>query len=302
MNVGEQEIRSLERGSAFVDLSSWRRVLVTGSDASAWLNDLVTNRVDDLALGEARRSLLLSRTGHVRADIHVGRVQKGLMLLQVPLQSDPVDRLLDPYALSSDVSMEDRSGVLSLFAVPVGAAPEDLLRPFPYRGFAAALVRAERLAETSRCLRDSGLAEAGQGDLEAWRILSGHPRFGVDFGQGSVPAEAGLDAVVDATKGCFLGQEAVAKVRNLGHPPWVVVALRAEVPVQPGQPVMAGDQQAGHVTSVAPAGSEWALLARVRWEHRDAALGTADGEPLRATSPGSLRPRRGSEARPPGSR
>ena len=142
------------------------------------------------------------------------------------------------------------------------------------------------------------MAEAGQGDLEAWRILSGHPRFGVDFGQGSVPAEAGLDAVVDATKGCFLGQEAVAKVRNLGHPPWVVVALRAEVPVQPGQPVMAGDQQAGHVTSVAPAGSEWALLARVRWEHRDAALGTADGEPLRATSPGSLRPRRGPGARP----
>ncbi len=278
--MGEQEIRSLEQGCAFVDLSAWRRTLVTGSDAAAWLNDLVTNRVDNLGLGEARRSLLLSRTGHVRADVHVGRVRKGLMLLQDPVQPEAIDRLLAPYVLSSDVAMEDRSGALSLFAVPVGAAPEDLLRPFPFEGFAGALIPSERHGETAASLRASGLAEAAEGDLEPWRIRRGHPRFGVDFGQESVPAEAGLDAVIDATKGCFLGQEAVAKIRNLGHPPWVVLALRSEGPVQPGQPVMAGDEPAGHVTGVAPDESGWAVLARIRWERRDAELRTAGGEAL----------------------
>src|SRR5438067_134514 len=73
-NMAEQEIRALDQGSGFVGLPAWRLVLVTGSDAVGWLNDLVTNRVDDLGVGEARRSLLLSRTGHVRADVHVGRV------------------------------------------------------------------------------------------------------------------------------------------------------------------------------------------------------------------------------------
>jgi folate-binding protein YgfZ len=283
--VGEREIRALEQGSAFVDLSAWRRVLVTGADAPAWLNDLVTNRVDDLAPGEARRSLLLSRTGHVRADVHVGRVKKGLMLLQDPVQPNPIHRLLAPYVLSSDVSMEDRSGVLALFAVPLEAAPKDLLRPFPFQALAGALVPEDRRSETAESLRASGLVEATEGDLEAWRVRRGHPRFGVDFGQDSLPAEAGLDAVVDATKGCFLGQEAVAKVRNLGHPPWVVLALRSDADVQPGQRVMAGNEQAGHVTSVDPAGSEWALLARIRWDHVESGLQTAAGYLRRVVPP-----------------
>jgi folate-binding protein YgfZ len=284
MNVGEREVRALEQGSAFVDLSSWRRVLVSGSDAASWLNDLITNRMDDLTLGEVRRSLLLSRTGHARADVHVGRVKKGLMLLQDPLQPDPIDRLLDPYVLSSDVAFEDRFAALSLFAVPVGAAPEDLLRPFPDDGLAGALVPAERRDETAQSLRASGLVEATEQDLETRRILRGRPRFGVDFGPESVPAEAGLDDVVDATKGCFLGQEAVAKIRNLGHPPWVVVALRSDAPVQPGQPVMAGEEQAGHVTGVAPDESGWAVLARIRWGFRDAELSTPGGDALPRTT------------------
>jgi folate-binding protein YgfZ len=62
---------------------------------------------------------------------------------------------------------------------------------------------------------------------EVWRIRHGQPRMGPDFDEGSLPSEAGLDATIDATKGCFLGQESVAKVRNLGHPPACCEAVAA---------------------------------------------------------------------------
>ena len=57
---------------------------------------------------------------------------------------------------------------------------------------------------------------------ELWRIARGDPRMGVDFEAGSLPAESGLERLIDMTKGCFLGQESVAKIRNLGHPPTVL--------------------------------------------------------------------------------
>ena len=66
------------------------------------------------------------------------------------------------------------------------------------------------------------LVEVGPDAVEAWRILHGVPRMGVDFDANASPAEAGLDDTIDATKGCFLGQEAVARIRNLGHPPSVL--------------------------------------------------------------------------------
>ena len=72
----------------------------------------------------------------------------------------------------------------------------------------------------------SDLAEVGWDAREVWRIRHGQPRMGPDFDEGSLPSEAGLDATIDATKGCFLGQESVAKVRNLGHPPTVLRADR----------------------------------------------------------------------------
>src|SRR4029077_9989517 len=74
------------------------------------------------------------------------------------------------------------------------------------------------------------LVEVGGLTLAVRRILAGMPRMGVDFGQDALPAEAGLEWTIDTAKGCFLGQESVAKVRNLGHPPRVLRHLRSQAP------------------------------------------------------------------------
>jgi folate-binding Fe-S cluster repair protein YgfZ len=92
-----------------------------------------------------------------------------------------------------------------------------------------------------------------------------------------VPAEAGLEGLIDAGKGCFLGQESVAKIRNLGHPARVVRSLRAHGDVRAGAEVVAGGAVVGTITSAAPAaGGGTACLARVRWAAAEAAL-TAEG-------------------------
>lgn len=255
-----EQVRALDEGRAFAGIADLRTVLVSGPEAGRWLNDLVTAGVEDLAEGDAVRSLLLSPTGRIRADVHVWSLAEGFLLLQAPDQPSPIDDLLAPYVLSSRVSLERRpldGSVVGLPAVPswrfAAAAPPDATR-----------VEAEA--------------------LEAWRVRRGVARFPVDVDEDSLPAEAGMDRepVVATTKGCYLGQESVAKVRNFGHPPRVVLPLTAAGPVAAGEPVLADGNVAGLVTSANASDERVALLARIHWKARGSDLRTAAGTPLAA--------------------
>jgi folate-binding protein YgfZ len=251
----ENQVDALDEGRAFVDGARLRAVEVTGSDAGRWLNDLVTAAVEDIPPGGTARSLLLTATGRVRADFHIVRTDGGFLLLQEPDQPAAIDDLLRPYVLSSDVALQRAAGAR------VVLLPSD-------RGWTVARAAGDRAVEAS--------AEAG----EVWRIRRGVPRFPTDLDEESLPAEAGLEYLIDFTKGCFLGQEAVAKVRNLGHPPRVVLALRAAVPARSGEPVLADGRDVGAVSSAARSGQGFAVLARVRWDARTRPLTTASGGEL----------------------
>jgi tRNA-modifying protein YgfZ len=252
----DEQLEALERGRAVVDLRGWGLTGVRGADAERWLNDLVTASVDDLPEGEARRSFLLSPTGRIRADLHVLRARSGdgFLLLQDGAQPAGIDDLLGGYVLSSDVELAP--------ADPGGLR----VKPRPGPGWTTAWEA-----------RDDGSVPAGPEALEAWRIRHGLARFPVDLDADSLPAEADLDVepVIDRSKGCYLGQESVARVRNLGHPPRVVVGVRAEAHVRPGAPVSSRGASVGTVTSVEPRGGSWAMV-RIRWDARDTEL-TAEG-------------------------
>jgi len=116
------QLRALEEGRAFVRLSAYRTIRVTGSDAIGWLHDLLTADIAGLDPGTACRSLLLTPTGRIRADVHVGRREHDVILTQSPDQADDVGLALRSYILSSDVSLEDLTDDLALFALPVAAA------------------------------------------------------------------------------------------------------------------------------------------------------------------------------------
>lgn len=282
MSGQHDPVAALDRGAAFVDLSPWWKVTVEGTDAPGWLNDLLSAELSGLSTGEARRSLLLTPTGRIRAAVNVTPFEGGYLLLQDPVQPARIDTVLDPFVLSSDVRLADRSEDLGLFALP-GAGPttvEGAVVASPsVLGTGSDVVALD--ADSAPAALE-GLVEAGPQDVEAWRVRAGIARFGVDLTTDSLPQEVELGEVIAYGKGCFLGQEAVARIRNLGHPPFVLLAVRAGGTVRAGESVLADQREAGTVTSATsdPSGGT-AAIARVRWALKDAVLRTGSGIEIR---------------------
>jgi folate-binding protein YgfZ len=272
-----------EEGGGFAELSGWRTVAVRGADAGAWLHDLVTADVRGLADGQTRRSLLLTPTGRIRADFHVAGVYGSFLLLQAPGQPEAVDATLAPYVLSSDVALDDRSERSAIVAVLGGTTAEKgdgalVLAPSVLgAGHDVILSPGEPARRLRQRLGDRGLVEMTAQDLESWRIRRGIVRMGTDFGPDALPAEAGLEDAIDLTKGCFLGQESVAKVRNLGHPPRVLRHVRSRTPIAPGAPVLVDGVAIGQVTSAAGGRGGTDAIVRVRWDKASDRLSTATG-------------------------
>ncbi|MGZ8630192.1 MAG: CAF17-like 4Fe-4S cluster assembly/insertion protein YgfZ [Actinomycetota bacterium] len=276
------ELAALDRGLAWVDLSEFRKVRVGGHDARAWLHDLVTTDVASLGPWDSRRTLLLDPTGHIRADLHVAFDGEGFWLLQPSDQEEHIGEVLGRYVLSSDVQLEDRSASTRLIALP--GLPD---------GRAATGFRPSVLGDGVDLLTDlddeggaplDERVQVGPEAVEVWRIRRGVARMGPDFDRTSIPAEADLSSVIDATKGCFLGQESVARVRNLGHPPRVLRHLVTAAPVDTGSEVFDDrGHSVGRVTSAAKdhASERTSLLAAIRWDARDGLLRSDSGVALR---------------------
>jgi tRNA-modifying protein YgfZ len=261
----DEQIEALEQERAFIDLRGWGLTEVRGADAEGWLNDLITASLVGLPEDRAPRSFLLSPTGRIRADLFVlrSRGSVGFVLLQDARQPDAIADLLGPYVLSSEVELSpvDPGGLL--------------VKPRPGLWWTAAWEA-----------RDDGSVAAGPEALEAWRIRQGLARFPVDLDVDSLPAEADLDVepVIDRSKGCYLGQESVARVRNLGHPPRLVLGVRAETPLRPGAAVRSQGARVGSVTSVEPRAGSSAMV-RIRWDARDTDLTANDGIALERREP-----------------
>ncbi len=197
---------ALEEERAFLDRSPWRKVRVTGADAITWLGDLLTADIAALEPGRGCRSLLLTPTGRIRADIQVARREDDLVLLQAPEQPQHIGLALSTYILSSDVSLEDRTNDLALFTVPGRAASlvgiHGATEPSSVGTGIDVLVDAGKSAWrfVEACIA-AGLEEAGGDAYEVWRVRRGIARMGPDFDERSLPAEAGLEATIDSDKG-----------------------------------------------------------------------------------------------------
>jgi len=294
----DASVDALARGRAFVDLSQWRKLAVRGGDARPWLNDLVSADLRSLGPGDGCRSLLLSPTGAVRAAFGVAVRPDAILLLQDPAQGRSVGDLLAPYVLSADVRLDDESAGLAMVSFPgdPGGVAADVAGADPFvpsctgdRGGVDLLAPA--------AARDALVAELGREHepassdaLEAWRVAAGVPRLAVDGSDGDLPDEVGLADAVARDKGCYLGQEAVAKARNLGHPRRVLLHLTAGTPVARGDDVHADGEPVGVITSAANVRGVWIALARIRWEARDRSLRAESGVVLDRVSGRGERP------------
>ena len=293
----DEQVDALEAGVAYAELDDATIALVSGADARSWLNDLVTTDVASLEPGRTRPSLLLSPTGRIRAAFHVLCLrERDLALVQRTPAPMSIEAALSPYVLSSDVVLGPSR--LRVFAIPGAAAAPAVAPATANGGHATAfepsvlgggfdlLVGASddaAIEDLRKRLAAGGFTRVDVAALERRRIRRGQLRFAVDIDTDSLPAEAGLDVapVTDRGKGCFLGQEAVAKIANLGHPTRQVLRIAAQGPLLSGDAVLDPSGEVGLVTSAD--GSVG--IARVAWRARAGPLRTQRGEDLLVADP-----------------
>jgi folate-binding protein YgfZ len=214
-----KEQRALEAGTAWADLSHLNIVAVTGEDRLKWLHDLTTQFVSDLQPGVWMPSMILDAQGHVEFQFNLVDDGSTTYLVLDPGYVEKLVEYLTKMKFMLRVDVRDASGEFVVLRAP-GVA-DAIGGPF------ALVPRAEveQMKETF-----GGVAtQVGTWALDAERVAKGRPRIGFETDHKSIPNELGvLNTAVHMKKGCYRGQETVAKIYNLGNPPRRLVMLHLD--------------------------------------------------------------------------
>jgi len=238
-------------------------VRVTGADAGPFLQSVVTNDVEKLAAGEARYAALLTPQGKILFDFLVVRLpaDAGFALDCDAEKAADLAKRLGFYKLRAKVSVVDESaneGVLAYW----GEEPENDPGAIVYADPRAAGLGFRALLPLAKA---RAIGEAGQADYDALRINLGVPKGGLDFAYGDTfPHDANLDLLngVDFRKGCYVGQEVVARMQHRGGVKRRVVRVRTEGDPPPaGTPIFDGELPVGSLGGAA--GQDALALVRI---------------------------------------
>ncbi len=241
-----KEQRALAEGKAWADLSHLSVIAISGEDRLKWLHDLTTQYLVDFDAGTWTSAMVLDPQGHVEYQFNV--VDDGTASYLV-IDSHFVEGLsayLNKMRFMLCVEVRDATEDFAVMRAP-GVANE-IGGPF------ALVPRAE--LEEMKSAFDSTAMQVGTWALDAERVAAGRPRHGIDTDFKTIPNELGvLNGAVHMNKGCYRGQETVAKIYNLGKPPrrLVMLHLDGHAVVMPpsGTPVMNGEIQVGFLGTVA---------------------------------------------------
>ena len=214
-----KEQRALEAGSAWADLSHLNIVAVSGADRLQWLHDLTTQFVSDLQPGVWMPSMILDAKGHVEFQFNLVDDGTTTYLVFDPGYVEKLVEYLTKMKFMLRVDVRDASSEFVVLRAP-GIA-DSIGGPF------ALVPRSEvdHMKETF-----GGVAtQVGTWALDAERVAKGRPRIGFETDHKSIPNELGvLNSAVHMKKGCYRGQETVAKIFNLGNPPRRLVMLHLD--------------------------------------------------------------------------
>ena len=241
-----KEQKALLEGKAWADLSHLAVIEVSGEDRLKWLHDLTTQYLVDFGVGIWTSALVLDPQGHVEYQFSLVDDGNATYLVLDPHFAEGLINYLNKMRFMLKVEVKDASSDFAVLRAP-GAAKE-VGGPF-------ALVPRNELDEMKQTF-DSTAMQVGTWALDAERVAAGRPRHGIDTDFKAIPNELGvLHSAVHMNKGCYRGQETVAKIYNLGKPPrrLVMLHLDGHAVVMPpsGTPVMNGENQVGFLGTVA---------------------------------------------------
>jgi folate-binding protein YgfZ len=214
-----KEQRALEAGTAWADLSHYNIVAVSGVDRLQWLHDLTTQFVSDLEPGLWKSNLILDARGHIEFQFNIVDDGQTSFLVLDPGYIDQLIEYLTKMKFMLRVDVRDASSEYAVLRAP--GMPNEIGGPF-------ALVPRAEVEEMKKTF--GGVAtQVGTWALDAERVAAGRPRIGFETDHKSIPNEIGvLHGAVHMKKGCYRGQETVAKIYNLGNPPRRIVMLHLD--------------------------------------------------------------------------
>ena len=261
--IATTDYELLTGAAGLVDRSARGKLRLSGADAAEFLQGQVTNDVEALAPGEGCYAALLDHKGKIRADLRVLRGEGWIWVDTEPEPLAALRRTVRMYSIGREVSLEDRTqedAIVSLLG-PASRGALDVAPPAAehafVRGENGLYVSTDRgvdvicsATEAEDVRAALGLPEVSEAAAECMRIESGRPRLGLDMGASTIPQEAGLnERAVSFTKGCYVGQETVARLFHRGKPNRHLRGLRLALPAAHGAELRLGERVVGAVGS-----------------------------------------------------
>jgi folate-binding protein YgfZ len=269
----DAQYRQLREECGLLDRADRGQLAVTGADAAEYLQGQLTSDTAALGPGDGQYSALLDRKGHMQSDMRVLRPNEGpdLWIDLEAVALPGVLKHLTMYSIGRDVAVADVSAERALLSLigpravelaGTAALPEDACEETSVAGIEVVaagtregidLICAAPDAERLRtALLETGVVAVSPAAAEILRIEAGVPRYGAEMGAETMPAEAGIvERAVSFTKGCYIGQETVARLHYKGKPNRHLRGLRLSAPAQPGAPLLLGEKEVGRLGSAA---------------------------------------------------
>ncbi|HEY4234145.1 MAG TPA: glycine cleavage T C-terminal barrel domain-containing protein [Lacipirellulaceae bacterium] len=251
------QYHALREGRGFVELADWSSLTVAGADRQSFLHNFCTNDVRRLTPDQSCEAFFTSVKGKLLGYGLVTCRENELVFITVPRQAPSLLEHLDRYVIREDVSLRDstaeRCYVLLSDDVAHDATTTWLQWDLIGRSTSGLVETApHELAHVRERLLERGAIRCDRVAFETLRIEAGMPLYGIDFNDANLPQEIGRDKLaISFTKGCYLGQETVARIDALGHVNQRLTGVQfagADVP-QAGAELTHEGRAAGHVTS-----------------------------------------------------
>jgi folate-binding protein YgfZ len=274
----KDEWAALRGGCGLFDLGWRARLVVTGRDRTRWLNGMVSNNIRDLARDHGVYAFLLNVQGHVLGDMYVFHRGESFLIESDRAQLEKLAQLLKKYIIMDQVLLSEAApgqmtslgleGPQSKDVLQRAGVEPSQLQPLEveermWNGAAISLVRSpqggymiwlppEHAGAMWEALAAAGATPVGAEALEMWRIASGIPRYGVDIRERDLPQETGQEQALSFTKGCYIGQEIVERIRSRGavHRNFTGFRFEGRTPPAPGTRIEREGRELGEITSV----------------------------------------------------
>ena len=295
-----------EGRAGLIDLSPRGRILVNGSEAVMFLNGLITNDMKTLAANSWMRAAFPNVQGRLLAVVRILNQTDGFLIETEAATHDKVVQLLGRFTLAGDFRVTDLTDQTTCYSVQ-GTQSATIMRQVfgdPGAPDSRQVVRAKINHADVMIIRDTHTAEDGfdlfvernlAADLrstflstevepmsdataEVLRIEANIPRYGVDMDETTIVTETNLDDAVSFTKGCYLGQEIIVRIKHRGHVAKKITGLTFpdRIEIENGARILSvDDKEIGRVTSstFSPTLNQTIALGYLKYDYREAGTG-----------------------------